>query len=1099
MADRIQQRRDTAARWAKYNPVLLEGEVGYVTDNPNQYKIGDGIHAWNDLPLRGYTGTIVQTTGNDENAVMSQKSILNLTENIKGFNDWNDGLFYPITSIGSTFTGKTNSNIAWKVISIEGVPSNSVIQLCNISIGEKTQGAVVCDMWDKVIDIVNADPYNIIERVYGEPVKLYISTLISNKNSKVIIYDKDKKYELKNNLIDYSKFPFIKQYYDSLNWEVGQIFNPIPSGKNDYYNSFLYLLPSGKTINVYKAVSGTNTPYFIVADATNFEILELLDTNSVKSYTAEKDVYVAFSTNTVGRVNVIDSENTIASNFSNILALKTLTENNINFIADLFRTWKDRNSSLKIEQRTTGFYNGVSGTVNSNENCYLSQAIPVSEGDVFLIFSNANREQYVYFETNSDGTIKVGTGFHANGWVRYGQFKNEFNTYFVKIPKGVEFIGIAWNKADGAYGKVFMSKINSTLLDIIFSNEEILAPYILNNYVTKNRYINLQGGGGYHIAWGLLDFCLIPKDGINSLLFSKSVKSIPINVEHGYILAWYDENYNFISGINSEGFEAYDNFCYPKEIPENAKYFKISILKTTPQYLYSKDTINFFPFVSVKENITWKIGYYIASNGHISSNDGWAITEPIRISNKFNYIISLNFVNGAVSPCYACIYEDKEMTKVVKTFSTGTTTGVSKIYSLLKSESIPTNDGYIVFCTNKKGLTAEDETAVGLELKVDSIFGKSINLSDNVSSEVEEKIPIVVPKYLDIPIGRQTDIFLDGFVAVPNDVKRNPMKITGGLRGETTTIDDNQIRISMSEEKELGVTFSIYDDLGLNNLNNSKTLTLRSIHKNVGNGEDEANICISGDSLIDGTAASCEAYKLLNEDADFIINQIGTRTANFESQQYKHEGRGSWGWETYINPRYETEQYASKTNAFMIDGELNFQKYMQNNFPDLSRKEIDYFIMALGTNDVTQGSSIPNEQRITNIINAAKTFIDALLSEDRGFPNCKIAVGLPGTGAPVFVTTKTSANVFRLAILKLNQAYIDTFDNGKYHPNVTCVMHGAYIDRYDGYQHEDVAVNDYTSRTVRRWTNEVHPLSVGYQQWGRGYYGKLRAFLNNKL
>lgn len=78
MADRIQQRRDTAARWAQYNPILLEGEVGYVTDNPNQYKIGDGVHAWNDLPLRGYTGTIVQETGNDENTVMSQKAVTDL-------------------------------------------------------------------------------------------------------------------------------------------------------------------------------------------------------------------------------------------------------------------------------------------------------------------------------------------------------------------------------------------------------------------------------------------------------------------------------------------------------------------------------------------------------------------------------------------------------------------------------------------------------------------------------------------------------------------------------------------------------------------------------------------------------------------------------------------------------------------------------------------------------------------------------------------------------------------------------------------------------------------------------------------------------------
>lgn len=72
MADRIQQRRDTAARWAQFNPVLLEGEVGYVLDSPNQYKIGDGVNAWNNLPLRGYSGTVTDKAGGDENAVMSQ-------------------------------------------------------------------------------------------------------------------------------------------------------------------------------------------------------------------------------------------------------------------------------------------------------------------------------------------------------------------------------------------------------------------------------------------------------------------------------------------------------------------------------------------------------------------------------------------------------------------------------------------------------------------------------------------------------------------------------------------------------------------------------------------------------------------------------------------------------------------------------------------------------------------------------------------------------------------------------------------------------------------------------------------------------------------
>ena len=74
MADRIQHRRDTAERWATFNPVLLEGEIGFVLDNPNQYKIGDGVHTWNELPLRGFTGNISQNTGYDENAVMSQKA-----------------------------------------------------------------------------------------------------------------------------------------------------------------------------------------------------------------------------------------------------------------------------------------------------------------------------------------------------------------------------------------------------------------------------------------------------------------------------------------------------------------------------------------------------------------------------------------------------------------------------------------------------------------------------------------------------------------------------------------------------------------------------------------------------------------------------------------------------------------------------------------------------------------------------------------------------------------------------------------------------------------------------------------------------------------
>lgn len=52
MADKVQFRRDTKARWTQFNPILMEGEVGFETDS-NQYKLGDGVKAWNDLPYRG--------------------------------------------------------------------------------------------------------------------------------------------------------------------------------------------------------------------------------------------------------------------------------------------------------------------------------------------------------------------------------------------------------------------------------------------------------------------------------------------------------------------------------------------------------------------------------------------------------------------------------------------------------------------------------------------------------------------------------------------------------------------------------------------------------------------------------------------------------------------------------------------------------------------------------------------------------------------------------------------------------------------------------------------------------------------------------------
>ena len=88
MAYIIQQRRDTAENWQKVNPVLARGEMGFIEDvdaNGKQksslYKMGDGKHAWNELPVFGFGGNVYGTEnawkGSDlDTSIASQQAVL---------------------------------------------------------------------------------------------------------------------------------------------------------------------------------------------------------------------------------------------------------------------------------------------------------------------------------------------------------------------------------------------------------------------------------------------------------------------------------------------------------------------------------------------------------------------------------------------------------------------------------------------------------------------------------------------------------------------------------------------------------------------------------------------------------------------------------------------------------------------------------------------------------------------------------------------------------------------------------------------------------------------------------------------------------------
>ncbi len=50
VAQRMWQRRDSAANWTSVNPVLQAGEIGVELSTPIKFKIGNGVSTWSVLP-----------------------------------------------------------------------------------------------------------------------------------------------------------------------------------------------------------------------------------------------------------------------------------------------------------------------------------------------------------------------------------------------------------------------------------------------------------------------------------------------------------------------------------------------------------------------------------------------------------------------------------------------------------------------------------------------------------------------------------------------------------------------------------------------------------------------------------------------------------------------------------------------------------------------------------------------------------------------------------------------------------------------------------------------------------------------------------------
>lgn len=342
---------------------------------------------------------------------------------------------------------------------------------------------------------------------------------------------------------------------------------------------------------------------------------------------------------------------------------------------------------------------------------------------------------------------------------------------------------------------------------------------------------------------------------------------------------------------------------------------------------------------------------------------------------------------------------------------------------------------------------------------------------------------IVTPSHWDCMEGRQFSMFFDCLsrhegrenlyrVTNSKNLTRNEYCLNYTPTASDTDFNVNVIRLdsdTMAAAETKAVAVRVHHPL-------KKSLT--------------KNICICGDSLVDNNHVATEVYRLLTEDDDCVIRQLGTRGPTGG----KHEGRGSWTWARYL----ADTDYAGKTNAFWdkAKGRLDFQKYCEDN----GYEGIDYFLIALGTNDVSQGSSLyRTEEQVKKFVDQAKQFVDTLLSEEAGFPDCKVGIGLCGPGADYSYLASSSMGIFRKSINTLNLALIKAFDNGAYHPNVTCFAHGLRTNRRLAFPYSDKPVAERFTETSRTLTNSIHPSARGYQAWADGYYCQIRAWLEEDV
>lgn len=622
--------------------------------------------------------------------------------------------------------------------------------------------------------------------------------------------------------------------------------------------------------------------------------------------------------------------------------------------------------------------------------------------------------------------------------------------------EGVEYVQFSRNKGN----RIQVHATKEAYLSVLFESNDLTNTNGLFQEEIKwndGFYLNDDGEEDGSGAWATSDFIQLKE-----FFYVEGVFNGGSVVNH---IAYYNDSKEPIALVDgsSEYIAKFDK----KTPPSNNYYIKlctqVANKATVKLFLQSKEAlhrtknIESLKLIDITNVVNIIKGIYISTLKYYGNSGGWNVAKFIKLIPSEDYFLTLNVQSGNY---FVYVFYDINYRPI----SGVSTTSALGTYMLNRYKiEPPTGARFMEISIGNSQIPT-----FKLEASYKALF------SEAQSTDVTDYITgVVMPSYIDMAEGHQCNIFLKNITLqddarlivkdyTPMTKRKRHLQITPSVGEADFTATFNQVdkKLRILEEKET---------------------TFRTSSTNTGSGET-IYVMICGDSLVDNNFLATEVYRLLDLDGDYNIVQVGTRGP----VGGKHEGRGSWRWEDYI----ENEDHAGKNNAFLYSGILDFSQYcIDNGYP-----RIDLAIIALGTNDVTQGYEVLYNDKENEIIDYSKQFIDALTAD---FPNCKIGIGLPAIGSPDF--TGGDDAVFKYSINKLNSRYIKVYDDGAYNSNVTTIFDGAWVDTENSYKVDSLPISDRITTEEEDHYDSVHGAELYYYQRADAYYAKIRAWLDNKL